>query len=92
MHAKEKEKKKDLFKEEAYYVEKIEKICARTKGVYLVARGGDKEEGTYHIWSSRLDDDEMRNPTHGAMCVKLEEDEKEEVASNVTSEEEEITG
>ena len=57
----------------------------------MVARGDDKEESTYHIWSSGSDDDGMRNPNHGAMYEILEEDEEENVVSDETGEEEEIT-
>ena len=46
--------------------------------MYLVAKGSGDEDDTYQIWSSWSDDEEMRNPTHGAMYAKLEKGNEEE--------------
>lgn len=73
-----KEEKNERVKDEAYYAEKLEEVRSRAKGVSLIVRGDDEEEGTYQIWSFGSDDDEMRNLNHGAMYVKLEEGEKDE--------------
>ncbi|XP_052621484.1 uncharacterized protein LOC128127138 [Lactuca sativa] len=74
-----KEEKKEKIKDEAYYSEKIEEIRAKTKGVSLVAKGetDDEKSGTYQIWSSGSDDEEMRHPTHGAMLASFENCEEE---------------
>ena len=74
-----KDEKKNKVKDEAYYTESQEEVRAKAKGMYLVAKGEQKEDGTYQIWSSGSDDDEMRNPTHGAMCAKCEDDYDEEI-------------
>ena len=70
-----KEEKKEKVKDEAYYSEKIEELRAKTKGVSLVAKGETTEEesGTYQIWSSGSDDEEMRHPTHGAMFASFDD-------------------
>ncbi|XP_052619539.1 uncharacterized protein LOC128125946 [Lactuca sativa] len=49
------------------------------KALSLVAREEGEDKGTYKIWSSNSDDEEMHNPMHGAMYAKFEEDEEEEV-------------
>ena len=74
-----KEEKKEKVKDEAYYSEKIEELHAKTKGVSLVAKGesDDEESGTYQIWSSGSDDEEMRHPTHGAMFTSFEDCEED---------------
>lgn len=36
----------------------------------FIAYSNDKELGTYQIWSSGLDDEEMRNATHGEMFAQ----------------------
>ena len=46
--------------------------------MYLVAKGSGEGDGTYQIWSSGSDDDEMRNPTHGAMYAKYDEGSEDE--------------
>ena len=46
--------------------------------MYLVAKGSGEGDGTYQIWSSGSDDEEMRNPTHGAMFAEMEEESEEE--------------
>ena len=69
------------MKNEAYYAEKLEEVREMAKSLSLVARGENEEEesGTYQIWSSGSDDEEMRHPTHGAMFAKFEEGEEEEI-------------
>ena len=74
-----KEEKNNKVKDEAYYVEKLEEVRTKAKGMPLVARGESEEDGTYHIWSSGFNDEEMRNLTHGAMFSQFEEDEDEMV-------------
>ena len=54
-------------------------VRSKAKGMSLVAKGVDEEDGTYQIWSSGSDDEEMRNPTHGAMYAVHEEDEDEKI-------------
>ena len=39
----------------------------------LVARGSGEEDGTYPIWSSGSEDEEMRNPMLGALYANFEE-------------------
>lgn len=56
------EEKKEKVKDEAYYVAKWEEVKVKTKDISFVSRGTGEEEGTYQIWSSRPDDEEMRNP------------------------------
>ncbi|KAI3496719.1 hypothetical protein L1887_39092 [Cichorium endivia] len=57
--------KKERVKDEAYYTKKLEEVRAKTQSLSLIApNNGD---GTYQIWSSGSDDDEIRKPTHGAM-------------------------
>ncbi|XP_023768575.1 uncharacterized protein LOC111917153 [Lactuca sativa] len=74
-----KDERKNKVKDEAYYAEKLEMVRAKAKNLSLVAKGANEdEEGTYQIWSSRSDDEEMRNPTHGAMFAKMEEESEEE--------------
>ena len=77
-----KDEKKSKVKDEAYYAEKLEEVRAKAKGLSLVAKGemDDDESGTYQIWSSGSDDEEMRHPTHGAMFASFEEINKEEVS------------
>ena len=53
------EERKNSVKDEAYYSDRLEEVRARTKGVSLVAKGEDDEEGTYQIWSSGSNDEEM---------------------------------
>lgn len=67
---KNKEEKKEKEKNKAYYAMKLEEIHAQTKNLYLVAKGYNDEEGTYQIWSSRSNDEEMRNPNHRVIFAK----------------------
>ncbi|XP_023733619.1 uncharacterized protein LOC111881461 [Lactuca sativa] len=73
-----KDERKNKIKNEAYYAEKLEEVREKTKNMSLVARGEQEEDGTYQIWSSGSDDEEMQNPTHRAMYAKLEEDSDDE--------------
>ena len=54
-----KDDRNNKVKDEAYYVEKLEEVRAKAKGLSLVARGEAEEDGTYQIWSSGSDDEEM---------------------------------
>lgn len=69
-----KEEQKSKTKDEAYYTEKLEEVKKKAKNLSLVAHGETESDGTYQIWSSGSDDEEMKNPTHGAMYAKMEED------------------
>ena len=53
-------------------MERLEEFRANTKGVSLVAKGSGEEDGTYQIWSSTSNDEEMQNPTHSAMYANFE--------------------
>lgn len=44
-----------------------------------MAKGMHDEEGTYQIWSSGSDDEEMQNPTHGLMFIIHEEKDEEKI-------------
>lgn len=72
------DKKKNRVKYEVYYEERLEEVRAKMKGMSLVAKGSCNKEGTYQIWSSGSDGEEMRNPTHGAMYANFEEESEEE--------------
>ncbi|XP_023752546.1 uncharacterized protein LOC111900907 [Lactuca sativa] len=73
-----KDEKKNKVKDEAYYAERLEEVPAKAKKLSLVAMGEQEDDGTYQVWSSGSDDEEMRNPTHGAMFAKMEEEYDEE--------------
>ena len=73
-----KEEKKNKTNDEAYYTEKLEEVKLKAKNLSLVAHGETESDGTYQIWSSGSDDEEMKNPSHGAMFAKMEEDSDEE--------------
>nr|KAJ0185473.1 hypothetical protein LSAT_V11C900478370 [Lactuca sativa] len=68
-----KEENEKRVKDEAYYAGKIQEITARTKGIYLMARGGDEDKGTHQIWSLGSADEEMQDPTHQAMILNMTE-------------------
>lgn len=57
-------KKHENIKYEAYYSMELEEMKAKMKNLLLMKRGQEDDEGKYHIWSSRSDDDEIRQPTH----------------------------
>ncbi|XP_052623760.1 uncharacterized protein LOC111907064 [Lactuca sativa] len=75
-----KDEKKSKVKDEAYYAEKLEEVRAKEKGLSLVAKGemDNDESGTYQIWSSGSDDEEMRHLTHSAMFASFEKNSEEE--------------
>ena len=76
------EEKKERVKDEAYYVERIEEVRERTKGMSLVAKISGDGDGTYQIWSSRSDEEEVRNPTHGTMYARYEDESLDEEKLN----------
>ena len=59
---------------------------AKIKGLSLVVKGGVEGDGTYQIWSSGFDDEEMRNPTHGVMyaCFIEGGSEEENITGNAS--------
>lgn len=67
---KKQEEKKEKVKYEAYYMMKLEELGAKLKNLSLVARNSSEEEGTYKIWSSRSNDEDMYHPTHNVMFAK----------------------
>lgn len=48
-------------------------MITQNKGLSVVVKGGVEGDGTYHIWASGSDDEEIRNPTHGMMYALFEE-------------------
>ena len=46
------DEKKNKVKYEAYYMERLEEVREKAKGLSLVAKGADEEDGTYQILSS----------------------------------------
>ena len=69
------EEKKEKVKYEAYYAKRLEEVCAQTKNLSLMAKGGDEIDGIYQIWSFGSDDEEMHHPTHGVLFAKYKEGE-----------------
>lgn len=69
-----KEEKKEKVKDEAYYAKRLEEVPVQPKNLSLLAKGGgdddDADDGTYQIWSSGSDDEEMCHPTPGVMFAK----------------------
>lgn len=65
-----KEEKKEKVNDEAYYAKRFEEVLAETKNLPLMAKGCDDSTDSYHIWSSRSDDEEMCHPTHGVLFTK----------------------
>ncbi|XP_052627545.1 uncharacterized protein LOC128134134 [Lactuca sativa] len=54
--------------------------CMLQKKDEKKTKGTDEEEdGTYQISSSGLDDEDMRNPTHGTMFAKMEEESEDDL-------------
>ena len=51
------DEKRIKIKDEAYYVERLEEVHEKAKGLSLVDKGMDDDEGTYQIWSSGSDDE-----------------------------------
>ncbi|XP_052619531.1 uncharacterized protein LOC111895070 [Lactuca sativa] len=81
-----KDEKKSKVKDEAYYAEKLEEVRRKGKWLSLVEKGEmeNDESGTYQIWSSGSDDEEMKHSTHGAMFASFEKngDEEEEISGH----------
>ncbi|KAI3708662.1 hypothetical protein L2E82_37981 [Cichorium intybus] len=59
--------KKPQVKDEAYYARKMEEVRVRTKDLALMA--ADDRQGSYQVWSSDSDDDEVRKPSHSAFMA-----------------------
>lgn len=75
---KKKEGKQDKLKDEEYYTTKIEELKEKSKKLSLVEKGVYEDESTYQIWSYISDDEEMCNPSHGAMFVEYDRDVQED--------------
>ena len=73
------DERKNKVKDEDYYTGRLEEVRVKAKNMYLVARGEQDDDDTYQIWSSGSDDEEMHNPTRGAMYAKLEKDSDEDL-------------
>ncbi|XP_052622499.1 uncharacterized protein LOC128127833 [Lactuca sativa] len=73
-----KDSKSEMEKMEKMLKEKLEEVKLKAKNLSLVAHGETESDGTYQIWSSGSDDEEMKNPSHGVMFAKMEEDSDEE--------------
>lgn len=54
----------------------------KEKGMSLAAKGMTDEEGPYQVWSPGSDNDEMRNPTHGAMLARFKKEDEEKATGN----------
>lgn len=52
-----KEEKKEKVKEKAYYVKRLQEVCAQTKNHSFMDKGTEDREGTYKIWSSGSNDE-----------------------------------
>ncbi|KAI3503806.1 hypothetical protein L1887_32257 [Cichorium endivia] len=59
--------KKPQVKDEAYYARKLEEARVKTKDLALMA--GDDRQGSYQVWSSDSDDEEVRKPSHSAFIA-----------------------
>ncbi|KAI3510699.1 hypothetical protein L1887_17832 [Cichorium endivia] len=59
--------KKPQVNDEAYYTRKMEEVRVKTKDLALVA--ADDRQGSYQVWSSDSDDDEVRKPSHSAFMA-----------------------
>ncbi|KAI3740499.1 hypothetical protein L2E82_30957 [Cichorium intybus] len=59
--------KKPQVKDEAYYARKMEEVRVRTKDLALMT--ADDRQGSYQVWSSDSDDDEVRKPSHSAFMA-----------------------
>ncbi|KAI3791004.1 hypothetical protein L2E82_04512 [Cichorium intybus] len=59
--------KKPQVKDEAYYTRKMEEVRVRTKDLALMA--ADDRQGSYQVWSSDSDDDEVRKPSYSAFMA-----------------------
>ncbi|KAI3508792.1 hypothetical protein L1887_23807 [Cichorium endivia] len=54
--------KKPQVKDEAYYARKMEELREKTKDLALMA--AEDYQGSYQVWSSNSEDEEVRKPTH----------------------------
>ncbi|KAI3508867.1 hypothetical protein L1887_23887 [Cichorium endivia] len=65
--------KKEQVKDEAYYAQKIEeprkKDTSNAKPTFMVQE--DDEDGAVEVWSTDLEDEELRKPTHGR-CLMVQ--------------------
>lgn len=43
------DEKKNMVKDEAYYMERLEEVRPKTKTMALVTKGSGEEDGTYQI-------------------------------------------
>ncbi|KAI3505885.1 hypothetical protein L1887_28203 [Cichorium endivia] len=59
--------KKPQVKDEAYYARKLEEARVKTKDLALMA--ADDRQGSYQVWSSDSDDEEVRKPSHSAFIA-----------------------
>ncbi|KAI3505861.1 hypothetical protein L1887_28170 [Cichorium endivia] len=70
--------KKEQVKDEAYYAKKIAELkkndASSTKAAFVVKE--DSEYGAVEVWSMDLEDEEVRNPTHGR-CLMVKADSSE---------------
>ena len=69
---KKQEEEKEKVKDEAYYTIKIEELGVKLKNLSLVDKNSSEEDGTYQIWSSRSDEEEMHHPTDGVLFAKYQ--------------------
>lgn len=66
MHAEKQHEKKEKTKDEVYYVQKIEDIHKiNPSGKVLLEGEDDRDDGYVEVWSTYLEDKEVRRPTHG---------------------------
>ncbi|KAI3503712.1 hypothetical protein L1887_32161 [Cichorium endivia] len=86
--------KKPQVKDEAYYARKLEEARVKTKDLALMA--ANDRQGSYQVWSSDSDDEEVRKPSHSAFIAydvdkcflkdtSEENDGKEKLDADVTS-------
>ncbi|KAI3494513.1 hypothetical protein L1887_40762 [Cichorium endivia] len=59
--------KKPQVKDEAYYARKMEEVRVKTKDLALMA--ADDRQGSYQVWSSDSDDEEVRKPSHSSFIA-----------------------
>ncbi|KAI3510835.1 hypothetical protein L1887_17972 [Cichorium endivia] len=59
--------KKPQVKDEAYYARKLEEARVKTKDLALMA--ADDRQGSYQVWSSDSEDEEVRKPSHSAFIA-----------------------
>ncbi|KAI3739799.1 hypothetical protein L2E82_30211 [Cichorium intybus] len=59
--------RKPQVKDEAYYASKMVEVRVKTKDLALMA--ADDRQGSYQVWSSDSDDDEVRKPSHSVFMA-----------------------